>query len=400
MNNPVVLDVKENREIATQLLQDLIRIPSYQTESDVVQYLAKRFEKLGIPYRTRKINEAGRENIVATWGEGERSLILNSHMDTVSPGDPAEWTHPPFSAEIADGKVYGRGAADAKGSLAAMISALESIVRSGNPLDGKLILTAVAYEEESGLGTEAEVTGGTLADAAIIGEPTELQVHVAHKGVVRLAVTTHGKAAHASEPWEGVNAISKMGGVTACLDRLAEEIFQRVDPLLGPATLAVTKVEGGIGRNIIPPSCRLVLDRRILPKETLESAQKEIEDALDRLQKEDPHLKVTVKLLSFAEAAATSPEDRIVQVALGSRSEVLQEVSEAGGFGACCDMRFLKNQGRVPSIILGPGSLSLAHKTDEFVQIDEYLKAVDLYQRIVLNWLQSAKTPRLHQFPT
>jgi len=383
MNDP------KAQQNAVRLLQDLIRIPSYQTEADVVRYLAQKFERLGIPYRTRGVTEDGRENIVATWGEGRPSLIFNSHMDTVSPGDVEQWVHPPFRADIADAKVYGRGAADAKGSLAAMISAVESIVLSGKPVGGKLILMAVAFEEESGRGTESEVKGGTLADAAVIGEPTELNVHVAHKGVLRLTVTAHGKAAHASEPWEGLNAITKMGRVIACLDHLATEISRRQDPLLGPATLAVTQVQGGIGRNIIPPSCRLVLDRRFLPGETAESVQQEVEDALGQLEKEDSDLKCTVERLSLAEAAATPPEDPIVQVALRSRSEILAGfVSEAGGFGACCDMRFFTNQGQVPSVILGPGSLSLAHKTDEFIRIDEYLKAVELYRSIALNWLQ------------
>ena len=387
MNDSNAPDVMESRENAVKLLQDLIRIPSHKGESEVVLFLAQRFESLGIPYRTRKINEDGRENIVATWGEGERSLIFNSHMDTVSPGEPDQWSHPPFSAEISDEKIYGRGSADAKGSLAAMISAMESIVHSGSPLKGRLIVMAVGFEEESGLGTETEVTDGILADAAIIGEPTGLQVHVAHKGVLRLTITTHGKAAHSSEPWEGTNAISKMGRVIAHLDRLAESVSDRQDPLLGPATLALTQIQGGIGRNIIPPSSRLVLDRRLLPDETPETAQKEIEAALDQLQNEDSDFKHTVELLSRAESAATPVEEQIVQVALNSRSEVLNEDSEAAGFGACCDMRFLRNQGNVPSVILGPGSLSLAHKIDEFIPIDEYLKAVKLYRQIALNWL-------------
>lgn len=379
-------DTRDKNENAVKLLQDLIRVPSYKRESEVVGFLAKRFDHLGIPYRTRNLKEEGRENIVATWGEGERSLIFNSHMDTVSAGEPDQWSHSPFGGEIYDGKIYGRGSADAKGSLAAMISVLEDIVQSGNPLNGKLILMAVGYEEESGIGTESEVFDGILADAAIIGEPTDLQVHVAHKGVLRLNVTTHGKAAHSSEPWEGTNAISKMGHVISRLDRLAESISERKDTLLGPATLALTQIQGGIGRNIIPPSSLLVLDRRLLPDETPESAQKEIEAVLDQLREEDPDFQHTVELLSRAESAATPVEEQIVQVALNSRSEVFSEDSEAAGFGACCDMRFLRNQGQVPSIVLGPGSLSVAHKIDEFIPVDEYLKAVSLYRRIVDNW--------------
>jgi acetylornithine deacetylase/succinyl-diaminopimelate desuccinylase family protein len=387
MNHPIDRDIEQS---AVDLLRDLVRIPSYGSESKVVEYLAKRFDRLGISYRIRNIGEAGRENIVATWGDGEPSLLFNSHMDIVSPGEPEQWTHPPYGAEIVGDRIYGRGSADAKGPLAAMIAAMEAMMKSDPNLNGKFILTAVGYEEESGIGTESEVKAGVLADAAVIGEPTELKVHVAHKGVLRLVIRTYGKAAHSSEPWEGINAISKMARIITALDRLAEEISQRIDPLLGPATLAVTQIDGGIGRNIIPPGTRLVLDRRLLPKETPESAQEEIQRALDRLGSEDPEMKLTVELLTLAEAAATPPEERIVRTALQSRTEVLGEESHAEGFGACCDMRFLRNQGQVPTIILGPGSLSQAHKIDEYVYIEEYLKAVAIYRQLAENWFQRA----------
>jgi acetylornithine deacetylase/succinyl-diaminopimelate desuccinylase-like protein len=177
-----------------------------------------------------------------------------------------------------------------------------------------------------------------------------------------------------------------MGCAIACLDRLAEGVSTRRDPLLGPATLALTQIRGGIGRNIIPPSSCLVVDRRLLPDETPENAQREIETALKQLHDEDPDFKHSVELLSRAESSATPVEEEIVKVALNSRSEVLNEYSQAAGFGACCDMRFLRNQGQVPSVVLGPGSLSLAHKIDEFIPIDEYLQAVKLYGRIVSNW--------------
>jgi len=152
--------------------------------------------------------------------------------------------------------------------------------------------------------------------------------------------------------------------------------------------LAVTQIEGGIGRNIIPPDTRLVLDRRLLPQETPESAQKEIQHVLDQLAEADPEMKLSVELLTCAESAATAPEERIVQTALQSCTQVLGEESQPEGFVACCDMRFLRNQGNVPSIILGPGSLDQAHKIDEFVSIDHYLKAVVIYRHLAESWFQ------------
>lgn len=383
-----------------RLLQDLVRIPSHESEGQVVRYLSKRFEALGIACTTRQVGDGGRDNFVATWGEGESrrqghdtpSLIFNSHMDTVSPGDAGEWDRDPFSGDLVQGtkgsgnRVYGRGAADAKGPLAAMIAAFESIVRSEIPLQGRLILTAVAFEETQGLGTQAEVFGGTKADAAIVGEPTGLELHIAHKGVARIDVTTRGKPAHASEPWEGTNAISKMGKVILALDELSEKVSRKRDPLLGKATLTVTRIDGGIGLNVVPPRCKISLDRRLLPSENPEQAQKEIDSVLRRLG-QDPSFKAETSLFSAAEAAATPEEAPIVQETLRSRTEVLGIPSKAGGFAACCDMWHLKNQGGIPTVIIGPGKLNMAHKRDEYIEVSELEQAVEIYRNIALRWL-------------
>jgi succinyl-diaminopimelate desuccinylase len=362
------------------LLSDLVRIPSHENEGEVVDFLVRRFRGAGIPCTIRPVGPAGRANVIATWGGGPRSLILNSHMDTVAPGDDASWSSPPFAAAVRDGLLYGRGSADAKGPLAAMIVAFESIVRSDPALPGRLILTAVSYEEESGRGTAAEVGAGTTADAAIVGEPTDLRVCVAHKGVLRVRVTTSGRSAHASEPWEGDNAISRMAPVIAALDSLATRVSERRDPLLGPATLAATLIEGGIGRNVVPPRCGLVLDRRLLPGETAAEARAGIERVAAAFD-------AAVEPLSLAEGAATPPDAPIVRAALAARDAVLGGRSSAAGFGACCDMGHLADRGRIPTVILGPGSLSQAHKADEHVVIEEVVRAVEIYRSLALSWL-------------
>jgi succinyl-diaminopimelate desuccinylase len=393
-------EVTDDNEVVS-LLQELVRIPSYESEVEVVRYLSERFASKGIPYKTRRVGSRGRENFIAIWQEGSlreqaHSLILNSHMDTVSPGNPIEWSHSPFSGELvgvcgqSKGRVYGRGAADAKGPLAAMIVAFESIVRSGIARRGRLILTAVAYEEESGLGTKTEVLSGTKADAAIVGEPTGLEVHIAHKGVARFNVTTRGKSAHASEPWEGLNAVSKMGKVILALDELAQRVSRKEDSLLGRATLAVTLIEGGTGRNVIPAECTITLDRRLLPSQTPREAQEEIETVLMRLERDDPTLRAELEFVSSAEGAVTPSDSPIVQEALSARTEVLEESSEVGGFTACSDMWHLKNQGGIPTIILGPGDLTMAHKRDEFIEVEELQKAVRIYRNIALRWLSGS----------
>lgn len=368
------------------ILKDLVRIPTYEKEADAVAYLAGRFDSLGIRYEISRITE-GRENITAEWGEGSRSLVFNSHIDTVFPGNLEEWTRPPFGAETIDGRLYGRGASDAKGSLAAMVAAIEAVAVSGIALKGKLVLTAVAYEETRGLGTQYEVENGLKADAAVIGEPTSLDVCIAHKGVFRGGISVKGKSAHASEPWEGINAIYKMQSIIRSLNELADRLAENEDPLLGVPTLAVTRISGGIGNNVIPPECGISFDRRLVRRETPLEARKQIEEVLFRLGEEDPELDAVLVDVFHAEAASTDPGEEIVKAALNARADVLGESSEPRGFKACCDMRLLTNQGGIPAVILGPGPLELAHKTDEWVFLSEVEHAAKIYELLATRWL-------------
>ncbi len=379
----------ETTSDTARILQDLVRIPSHERESEAVEYLARRFDSLGVTYTVREIMPGGRESITAEWGQGAKSLILNSHLDTVSPGDPDKWSSPPCGAVISGGRMYGRGTADAKGPLAAMIVAFESLVRDGTPLDGKLILMAVGLEETLGAGTAQQVREGVTADAAVVGEPTDLKVHISHKGVLRLDVTTLGKAAHSSEPWEGKNAILGMRPVLGALEGLSEKISQRQDALLGRASLAVTMISGGTARNVIPQSCTISIDRRFLPEESARDVRSEINKALKPLAETAHEIEIHLHDVSLAEAASIPPGSGIAETALRSRNEIIGQSSKLEGFTACCDMWHLTNQGRIPAVIFGPGKLSQAHKTDEWIDMQDLDRAAAVYRRIALNWLGS-----------
>jgi succinyl-diaminopimelate desuccinylase len=368
------------------ILRDLVRIQSDRNESGIVRYLAARFKSSGIPYVLQEVAGAGRDNIIATWGTGEPSLAFNSHSDTVEIGETGDWKHDPFGGDVIDGYMYGRGTADAKGSLASMVVAFESAIQSIDPSAGRLVLMAVASEETMGLGTEKSISEGLRTQAAIVGEPTGLEVCVAHKGVLRMNITVHGKAAHASEPWEGRNAILDMQQVIAGLQKLSERVSRRSDPLLGKSTLAITMIQGGIARNVIPQRCTISIDRRILPSEGADDVRGEIDEVLESLSKD---IRITYEPVSLAEAARTEPEEGIVEMALNARDAELGSPSQASGFTACCDMWHLKNRGGIPTIILGPGELSQAHKTDEHVAVSDLNAAVEIYRRIALDWLSN-----------
>ena len=363
------------------ILADLIGIPSVEREAEVASYLASRFDDLSIPYAITEIGGEGRCNITAVWGEGRPAVILNSHMDTVPAGDAVLWTGDPFVPRTLEGRLYGRGACDAKGPLAAMVAAVERIVRSGRNPGGRIVLMAVGAEETAGRGTEIEVEKGVEADAAVVGEPTDLRVCVCHKGVLRLRLRTRGRAVHASEPWNGANAVTAMAPVVTAMDELAGRISARRHPLLGRASLAVTTIRGGTARNVVPPSCKAGLDRRLLPEEDVELAEAEIRSVAEPLGAE-------VDRELVAEAAETPAAESVVRRALEARRAVLGDAGAPEGFTACCDMRFLTNQARVPAIILGPGSIAQAHNADEYVSIGQLEAAARVYEALIRGLLE------------
>jgi len=370
------------------LLRSLVARPSYGEglgpEDAVVRFLAARFDARGIPY---VIRETGGKayNLLARTGDGRPSIVLNSHLDTVPPGDPDRWDVPPFAARLADGKVYGRGACDAKASVAAMVVAFERLWTERDHLGGEVILSLVGAEETGGLGTRREIELGLRADAAIVGEPTRLTPHVAHKGRMVIEVTTRGVPVHSSNPDRGINAISKMARLIREFDALHERVRQRRHPLLGNASSAVTRIEGGVAVNVVPGECVLHIDRRLLPGETADEAFQDYKAIVDAVGSELPGPATELRVVHAtapAETAGTALSDVLAEVA----SEVLGRPVEPAGFSATCDMTYLVNQGGIPTVIFGPGDIALAHEYNEHVAVEELELAAEVYYRVCRAW--------------
>ena len=375
------VDIAAARAAAPEILSSLVQCRSDVDERETVAYLTDRLRAAGRQPRTTDV-EQHRQNLITTIGSGPHSLILHGHMDTVPPDDEAAWSHPPFSGQVVNGELWGRGSSDAKGSLAGMVAAFEAICRAGGELPGQLQLWCVAMEERAGMGTLVEVQAGTRAEAAIVGEPTNNQVHIAHKGALRMVVTTTGVAAHSSAPWDGRNAITSMAPVILELDKLAQEIAQREEAPVGRASLAVTLASGGVARNVIPPVCTLTVDRRLLPGEDAAAALQEVVSRLEGLPSQP-----RVEQITLADAAGTKADHPLVHYALAAHQQTTGSEAAPGGFTACCDMRLLTNEGGMPAVILGPGDLSMAHKIDERIRVQELEDAAELYVRLALNWL-------------
>lgn len=370
------------------LLQTLVAQPTYGdrlgVEDGAIRLLATRFDALGIPYEIRE--EGGKAyNLLARVGKGRPSIVLNSHLDVVPPGDLKQWHIPPFEARLVDGKVYGRGACDAKGSVAAMVTAFERLYAVRDQLRGEVILSLVGAEETGGYGVLREIEMGLRADAAIVGEPTQLTPHVAHKGRMVIEVTTRGLPVHSSDPDKGVNAISKMARLIAEFDALHERVRQKRHPLLGAASSAVTLIDGGVAINVVPGECVVQIDRRLLPGENVEDALRDYEEIVERSAAALPGPASEVRLLQATMPAETT-DTKLPEILQTAASRVLGRAVEVAGFPATCDMTHLVNGGGIPTIIFGPGDLALAHQYNEYIPADEVRLAAEIYYQTCLAW--------------
>ena len=377
-----VLSCIDAKQVAA-LTADLVKIETVNppgNERRICEFIASWLGKRGI--EASLLEEVpGRTNVQAAIecdGQGGKVLVLNGHTDVVPVGN--EWTRDPFGGETENGKVYGRGAADMKGGVAAMMVAAASVHRFRHSLSGKLILQAVADEEVgTPIGTGFLVRRGLKADLAIVGEPTGLDVCVCHKGVIRFDVTTFGKSAHSSVPWEGKSAIV---GMTRIIDAFQEYgrviASRRKHPLLKSPTVNVGLIQGGVAVNFVPDKCRIVAERRLVPPETVDETMEEVRSLVAKAAK-SAGVGHELTFNSKSMTSDASKETAKVRVVLEAARAVLGKRVNAAGFLATCDARFLSNDAKIPSLIFGPGSLAKVHAPDEYVEVRELEAAAKVY---------------------
>ena len=291
---------------------------------------------------------------------GGRSLLLCAHMDTVGVEGMAD----PFVARVDGDRMYGRGAYDMKSGLATALLACREASSRG--LAGDVIVAAVADEEHASLGVQ-EVLRSVTADAAIVTEPTELEITVAHKGFSWLEIEVTGKAAHGSRPALGVDAILKMGPILNGLAELERGLGERPHATLGPGSLHASLIEGGRELSTYPDRCVLSLERRTLPGEHRESVEREIEELLDRCRAADPELVVTSRTLLVRdpfEVAETAP---IVRAVLDAATEELGTPPPTVAVPYWADSAFIAAEG-IPTVLFGAHGTG-AHAAEEWVSI-------------------------------
>jgi acetylornithine deacetylase len=325
----------------------------------------------------------GRPNLVARIGDasaGSRSLMFNGHLDVVG---VEGMLHPPFAAEEREGRIYGRGAADMKGGIAAMCAAAHRAACGGLP--GEIIIAAVADEEYESLGTRALLARGVRADACVVTEPTKLAIMPAHRGFVWMEVEILGRAAHGSR-WDiGVDAIRHAGLLLAELDRLDAEVLpRRTHPLLGRGSLHASLIEGGIGMSTYPDRCVLKLERRTIPGERAEDALEEVRRAGEAVRARRPTFAAEWRLLVTQGPSDVAIDAPLVR-GLAAAIDACAEPTRIEGMSAWTDAALLNDAG-VPAVCFGPGDISLAHAAEEYIPLDEIDRAATVLTGFARSW--------------
>jgi acetylornithine deacetylase len=330
----------------------------------------------------------GRWNVVGRLeGKGAGpTLLLNGHLDTVG---VAGMSVDPFGAELREGRLWGRGACDMKGGVAALLATTARVARTGPP--GSLIVALTADEEHASLGMEALVRSGMRADAAIVCEPTSLAVMPAHKGFVWIEAAFRGRAAHGSRPDAGVDAIEHAGRYLTALDALRSRLHAgEPHPLLGHGSFHAGSIDGGSAPSVYPAACRLVLERRTLPGENAAGIIEEFQVVLDELATELPDFDAKLKQGLARPANEISSDSPLVE---GLMAACVGEGIEPvlAGMTAWVDAAFL-NEAGAPAVCFGPGSMAQAHSADEWIDPSEIVTCAAVLDRFSQDFLQGSSS--------
>jgi acetylornithine deacetylase len=386
------MNLKIDRDFTILTLAELVRInsinpslsPEGKGEAEIGAYVADLLNSFGMQVTTYEI-EPARVNVVGILkgSGGGKSLLMNAHMDTVGVegmiGDP-------FGAEIREGRMYGRGTQDMKGSLAAMLGAVKALADSKVELAGDVLITAVADEEHASIGTD-DLVKHVTADAAIVTEPTNLTLCRAHRGFIWYDVETYGRAAHGSRFREGIDANMRMGRFLARLDKLEQELRHRPShPLVGPPSLHAARLQGGAEISIYAAHCLLQIERRTTPGETEKQVTAELQAIIDELAAEDTTFKATVKPAFMRNPFEIGAEAEIVQALEGAMIDCTDTKPIHSGQSFWTDAAILADTG-IESVLIGPTGGGL-HSAEEWVDLRSVVDLAQILAETAVQYCQ------------
>lgn len=373
INDALTLEIFE-----ALMAQDTINPPGNEKRGALC--LKEIFDREGIPCEVQDLGN-NRANFIASFGEGDKILEYSGHLDVVP--CVGDWQHTAIGTTEEGELIYGRGACDMKGGVAAMCSAAISMFRDKTPLNGQIRLTFVADEEDANLGMHAFLDSHKAATYTILGEPTDLHVAIAHRGVGRYYIDLLGHACHAALRSTEETAVAKAARAVMAIEDLNKQLESMTHDVLPSPSIVVTMVQGYEKDNVVPGKVRLLVDFRVLPGMTEPQTRKLVQDALDA------HGIVGFELTKhfFMPGGEVAQAHPFVSACV-EQAEKLNERKEAPqAFGASCEQCFLVEAGSA-TVIIGPGSLDQAHTVDEFVEKAQLLRAAKLYREIAVDVLK------------
>jgi len=383
------MDIKQNHQYLIDTLQQLIRInsvnpmldPKAPGEEEIGSYIAQILEDMGLKPEVDTL-KPGRVNVTAVikGSGGGRSLMINGHMDTVGVSNMKE----PFSGKISGGRIFGRGSMDMKGGLAGALGAAKALIENKIQLKGDLILAFVADEEYGSIGTE-HLIKKYQTDAAIVTEPTGLDICPAHKGFGLFEFITKGRAAHGSQPEKGIDANTHMGRIMTELDRLSQKMKSTPPhPLLGLPSLHIPVIKGGQEPFTYADKCRMKLERRTLPGETKEEILSDLKAILKRLSRRSDSFEAEVKTVLWRDPYEIDRNNRIVTTLFGSIKEITGRDPSYIGHPWWEDSGLLAKAG-MDTVIIGPKGSGL-HSKEEWADIQSIIDLAGILYQTALNF--------------
>lgn len=373
-----------------QVCQKLVSIKSVNppgNEQQLAEFVTGYLKEAGIEaelvaHSTGRASVLGRLKGTA----GGTGILFSAHLDTVPVG-VEQWVHPPFDGVMADGKVWGRGSADMKGGMAAMLVAAKYLASAKLNLRGDLVLGLTAGEEVDSLGAEALVHRPEMqgVQVLIVSEPSSNDIFVAEKGALWLEISTHGKTAHGSMPDLGLNAVMMMVKFLAEFEKM--EIPFQMHPMLGNFSRSVNTIEGGVKTNVVPDHCAITVDMRTVPGQKHAEIVSQVEALFKQLAGQMPDFRASVKVVNDRPPVTTNPNHPAVQRFCAISERILGKPSTPKGVRYYTDAATYVPALDIPMIICGPGEAGMAHQPNEFVEVKKMGEAVRIYLLFCLDML-------------
>ena len=414
LQQQIASKVEASRNDIITFIQKLIKSPSLANDEGPVQTIIQdKLNSLGLDTEKILVHFAelqnhpafsddgfspdSRVNVLGLWkNEGKgKSLILNGHVDVVPTGLENSWTESPWSGLVKDGKIYGRGSCDMKAGLASGIFAIQTLQDLGFKPNGNIMVQSVVGEESGGCGTLANIIKGYSADAAVILEPTSLKICPIQSGALTFRLTIPGRSTHAATRWDGVSAIEKFNLIHQSIVKLEKErhnsfntdYFESKDRV---APINIGTIKGGQWHSTVPES--VVAEGRfgVFPNETANKARGTFEKHIHNISNNDPWLKENPPVIEWFEGQFESGQTNLDDPMINSLTHAIVRstgdapIIEGVTYGS--DLRLFTNHAHIPAVLFGPGDLHLAHAANEYVEIDEVLKTIEIIANMIVDW--------------